>query len=172
MNITYTVFTNNKRIYLFYKWRILSPLHFCKSSNSMIVAGSLLFCHWFLGNLESWIRCFHFKGYNIFYKYDGANTWNFLTLKQFFGLRNTHSYWQFIFLIITRVIQLFFWRGEERRRKDSKLTHKKIPFVLILIKPNSSCFKFHNSRRVKLENVSLNNWASVFYQRQWLCWAF
>lgn len=95
-----------------------------------------------------------------------------------FRLWNSFSVWEI--LIFTD--SLFFWslpewssysfEGEGKRRKDAKLTHKKIPFILILIKPNSSCFKFHNSRRVKLENVSLNNWASVFHQTIVLSWYF
>lgn len=52
--------------------------------------------------------------------------------------------------------------GEERNPNEHTHTHTQIPFTLILIEPNSSCFEFHNSRRVKLENVSLNNGASVF----------
>lgn len=53
------------------------------------------------------------------------------------------------------------------RRKGSKLTHtKKNPlYSLLLTEPNSSCFEFHNPRKVNLENVSLNNGASVFHQK-------
>lgn len=49
--------------------------------------------------------------------------------------------------------------GEEK--KGILTNTKKIPFTLILIEPNSSCFEFHNSRRVKPEN----NGASVFRQK-------
>lgn len=173
MNITYIISTNeylisNKRIYLWYKWRIFSHLHFCKSSLTVLPPEWVLFFFFTTGFWETWSL-----GSDVF-------TWKDITyfrnvvdhIHGILWLRSTFSVCKVLLVIIYffdhyQSNPIILWGGVGRKKKKGILTntHTKIPFTLILIEPNSSCFEFHNSRRVKLENVSLNNGASVFHQK-------
>lgn len=53
--------------------------------------------------------------------------------------------------------------GEGEEREPTLDTG--ISFTLIPLEPNGSCFEFHNSRRVELENGSPNNGVSVLHRK-------
>lgn len=149
----------NKKIPLWCQWgllltSLLSPL-------ILLLPCSAFFCHWFLGNLS--------LGSDVF------------ILKDLTNFRNTMDHIHGILWLLSSfsprkglivIDSLFFWLLPEwygysfgkKEGNPSQHIHR-IPSPLPLIGPNGCRFEFHDSRRVKLENVYLNDGAFVFHQK-------